>query len=329
LPQLVAKADAGETFGSVSEIPGGSLLVASVRGLESGGNPTSAFDRAQVLAITADGQRRVFLEAGSGARYVGSGHVVFVRQGVIYSVPFDARQLTITGGSVPVVEGVTRGQAVGQFGIFWQRSDGSDTPEQLTASAPGIAHIPHSWSRDGDHLLFDESSGGRVTLNVLSLKDRKATTLPETESTITTWASFSPDGRWITFALRPTGSRSTVFVQPYPPTGARYQISETGTEDGHHPVWSRDGGTLTYNPGPGRPLKVAQVRTAPSFSLGAVRDLTATFLQQAPSAPRPFDVLPDGRFVGFQVPGSNTQAPHMVVVLNWLEELKQKVSAAR
>jgi Tol biopolymer transport system component len=216
--------------------------------------------------------------------------------------------------------------------VFIQRADGSDTPVQLTAPASGVAHIPQSWSIDGDHLLFDERSPQRFTLNVWSMKERQATAIPGVESTLHTGATFSPDGRWIAFAIRRPNTRTTVFVQPYPPTGAVYQISPSNTEDGHHPVWSRDGAALLYNPGPGRSIKMVQVRTTPTFVLGAVSDLTVAFLNASPSVPRPFDLLPDGRVAGLQAPAGSPlaeAAPQMVMVLNWFEELKQRVPAAR
>jgi serine/threonine-protein kinase len=436
---VVVKAETGETFGSFSTTPDGAFLVSSARGLAERASPAAvAFDRAQILAVKPDGQRRVILEEGTGARYLSSGHIVFIRQGIIFAVPFDARRLNVTGTPVPVIDGVARAQSLGQFsvsaagalvfvpgsatgsagpwqpgiftrnldepfrippgpytqamvspdgktvalsrdddkesaiwlydltgtsalrrltlgaparfpvwtpdgkrviyqreaengsGIVSQRADGTDTPEQLTASAPGVTHIPYAWLPDGEHLLFDEIKDQQVTLSIYSFRDRKATAIPDAGSNVPTGATLSPNGRWIAFTRRRTGNRSAVFVQPYPPTGALYQISETATEDGHHPAWSRDGRSLAYNAGPGRPLKVVQIKTEPSFSLGAVREQPVSFLHLPPNAPRPFDLLPDGRFVGFQGPGgANSAASHMVVVLNWIEELKQRVPVAR
>jgi hypothetical protein len=44
------------------------------------------------------------------------------------------------------------------------------------------------------------------------------------------------------------------------------------------------------------------------------------------AGPRLFDIAPDGRFAMLKsVGGSETSQPGVVVVLNWLEELKQRV----
>ena len=54
-------------------------------------------------------------------------------------------------------------------------------------------------------------------------------------------SEFSPDGRWLAYTLR-TGNLANVYVEPYPATGAKYQIT---TGNGHHPVWLPDGKGLS------------------------------------------------------------------------------------
>ena len=54
------------------------------------------------------GERRVHMEGATGARYVPTGHLVFVQDETLLAVPFDLARLTVTGGPVPVVEGVAR-----------------------------------------------------------------------------------------------------------------------------------------------------------------------------------------------------------------------------
>jgi len=52
----------------------------------------------------------------------------------------------------------------------------------------------------------------------------------------------SPNGRWLAYASTETG-RLEVYVQPFPPTGARWQISNAG---GHQPFWRTDGKELFF-----------------------------------------------------------------------------------
>ena len=67
-----------------------------------------------------------------------------------------------------------------------------------------------------------------------------------------TGAVFSPDGKWIAYADREPGRRNVLFVESFPPTGSRFQVSPLN-DDAHHPVWSPDGNDLFYTPGPGAP----------------------------------------------------------------------------
>jgi serine/threonine-protein kinase len=49
-------------------------------------------------------ERRLLVENAVFGRYVATGHLVFVREGVILAAPFDPRRLELTGPPVPVVE---------------------------------------------------------------------------------------------------------------------------------------------------------------------------------------------------------------------------------
>ena len=50
------------------------------------------------------GKRRTLIEDGADARYVPTGHIVFVRRGTLMAAPFDLGSLKLTGPPVPVVE---------------------------------------------------------------------------------------------------------------------------------------------------------------------------------------------------------------------------------
>jgi len=77
-----------------------------------------------------------------------------------------------------------------------------------------------------------------------------------------------------------------VYVQPFPPTGAKYQISKN-EDDGHHLVWSPDGKELFFSPGPGNRFNVVSISTQPAFSFGEAVALTKSFDKAPPSFERP------------------------------------------
>lgn len=116
--------------------------------------------------------------------------------------------------------------------------------------------------------------------------------------------------------------------QPFPATGAKYQIS-TSAEDGHHQVWSADGRELFYTPGPGPLLSAVRVTTAPAFSFAPGEPVVRPFANNAPTSARTFDVAGPGvRFLGLTAPGGVDNSAFRTetsVVLNWFEELKTRV----
>jgi serine/threonine-protein kinase len=56
------------------------------------------------LYNTATGERRLLVEDAVFGRFVATGHLLFVREGVVMAAPFDPRKLELTGPPVPVVE---------------------------------------------------------------------------------------------------------------------------------------------------------------------------------------------------------------------------------
>ena len=220
----------------------------------------------------------------------------------------------------------------GDLGIVWQRADGAGQAERLTRSEPGASHVPVSWSRDGKHLLFTIAQGPTVGLWTLALDDRKATAFGDVRSRSRIAAMFSPDGRWVAYDASSEGNTRTtggVFVQPFPATGARYQIPRL--EFDYHPLWSADGRHLFYIPAAGR-FAAVSVQMQPTFAFGNPVESQATAFTQGIrfSDVRNYDITPAGTFVALVDPrerdvSATSAAPEIQVVLNWFEELKQRV----
>jgi Tol biopolymer transport system component len=219
----------------------------------------------------------------------------------------------------------------GDLGIFWQRADGTGTAERLTKADEGVSHIPESWNRDGEHLLYNAGKGGANSLWVLSLKDGKATRFDAVESPARTLtgAVFSPDGLWVAYASQEGRSSSAIYVRPFPPTAERHQISKNA-DDGHHPMWSPDGAELSFSGGEGGSLNAVRITTRPSFRVEEAMPVPRRFQGANPTVERPFDISRDGQhFLGL-IDATQTQSgapatPQIQVGLNWFEELKARV----
>jgi eukaryotic-like serine/threonine-protein kinase len=73
-----------------------------------------SWDDARIVAHRLDtGERKVVLNGGTDARYVPTGHLVYVRGNSVYAVPFDVDALEIRGQPVEVTSGVANHSAGG------------------------------------------------------------------------------------------------------------------------------------------------------------------------------------------------------------------------
>jgi serine/threonine-protein kinase len=243
-----------------------------------------------------------------------------------------AQRLTFGGNSrAPVwsADGqwiVYQSDREGDRAIFWQRADGTGTAERLTKPEQGVTHTPQSSSSDGVSLLFSAQKEAQSNLWTLTLKDRKVAAYGDMNARE---AAFSPDGRWIVYQA-PIGSGANgVFVEPFPRTGSRYQVPLIGT--GGQPFWSPKGDEIIMNTGAASSTVIA-VTTKPSVSFGRPEP----FPRQGRNDPPPTtdrrnsDMLPDGeRVIGVLAQAdallSRGQAPHIVIVENWFDELRARV----
>jgi serine/threonine-protein kinase len=218
----------------------------------------------------------------------------------------------------------------GATAVYRQAADGSGATERLTSPGERRSHLPLSWSPDGDVLLVEERHQGQRSLMILTIRDRRLEPFGNVRSSTTTGAVFSPDGRWVAYSVRsPDASSNIVYVQPYPATGALFQVSKN-SEDGHHPVWSPDGNELYYTPGPGALITAVPVSTKPAFSMGEPVVLPRTFNNDAPSTQTSYDIIAPRRFLGLMSEDRSDNGDRQLhVVLNWFDELIAKVPAQR
>ena len=73
------------------------------------------WDDAQIVVHSLEtGERKILIERGRDARYVPTGHLVYVLDGTLFAAPFDAGKLELTGGAVPMAADVmTAGESTG------------------------------------------------------------------------------------------------------------------------------------------------------------------------------------------------------------------------
>jgi hypothetical protein len=79
-------------------------------------------------------------------------------------------------------------------------------------------------------------------------------------------------------------------------------------------------------------LAIVPVQTSPQVQFGAPTLIPATVTGGRVSGmTRTYDVMPDGRFIGIVTAGESEDFPRLEVrvVLNWLDELKQRLPVPR
>jgi serine/threonine-protein kinase len=200
-------------------------------------------------------------------------------------------------------------------------ADGSGTPERLT-NINGI-NWPGSWSADGRVLAFATMDPNPAISGIHLLKlegDRKPQPFLPAPAV---GPVISPDGRWLAYESSESG-RGEVYVTPYPGPGSKWQISADG---GGEPVWNRNGRELFYRSG--NKVLAVDVSTQPTFSAGKPTALFEGRYVVAAASPAEYDVSTDGqRFVMIK-PSDETPPNQINFVLNWFEELKQKVPTGK
>jgi len=215
----------------------------------------------------------------------------------------------------------------GDPAIYWQPADGSGGALRLTRPDEGSAHAPEAFSPDGQQLLFRASRAGEWELWSWTRADGRVQRVGRSASPREPNATFSPDGRWFAYTAL-DGSRMLCYVEPFPPTGARYQlpVPGQGANMANHPVWSARLPEIIYSVGPGL-LASTRVSTGRTVEFGTPS------VVQIPGAGNPairsWDLTPDGTGVVrvVETVGGLTLQPPIHVVLNWFTELESRVAA--
>ena len=188
--------------------------------------------------------------------------------------------------------------------VYRRRSDGTGTATVLLEESVDEWHQPVDWSGDGRHIAFVAQTPTGLDLRVLPLSgeapfDLATTPFAEFD------AKFSPDSRWLAFVSTETG-RAEVYVQAFPGTGPKRQVSEGG---GTRPRWRRDGLELFYLSSDGRLMSVPIVRHGADLETGTP---VALFTLRSTSG---YEASPDGQ--RFLVTAVVSEASPISVILNW------------
>jgi Tol biopolymer transport system component len=255
-PQSLTRLESGERVHVWPQIlPGGKALVFTAL---TSGNP----DDAQIVAQSlATGKRKVLVNGGTYARYVPSGHLIYIRSATLLAVPFDLERLETTGPPVAVLEGVQEtavgggnfsvadnGSLVyipGNAGSVGEAStlvwvDRKGAAEPLKAP-PRPYRLPRL-SPDGQQLAVIVGEA-RNDIWIYSLVRGTLTRL--TSDGVNADLSLTRDGKRVAFASG-YGGPLKLFWKPVDSSSTEEQLT-TGTGNTQNPSsFTRDGRNLLY-----------------------------------------------------------------------------------
>ena len=208
----------------------------------------------------------------------------------------------------------------GNFDVYSQAADGA-TVERVEFAGPGV-QFPTSFTPDGTRLIVDENYNDLSVLT-MARPDRLESLLhsPFKEGL----GEVSPDGNWIAYESDESGNQVEIVLRLFPNVlGRKEKVSIDG---GRYPMWGpKDSGELFYVDLKGGMMS-ASVKLSPSLSLGRVTKLFDGEKPTRGTSGRRYDISPvDGRFLMIKpVTEDSNGTINISVVLNWFEELRERV----
>jgi serine/threonine-protein kinase len=256
--QLIAPAP-GDRLTQPYALPGGDWILYTV-------NPIGATLGRVVMRSRATGETRELLDGVEDARYVPSGHLVFMRAGALYAQAFDAATRTTHGQPVQILEGV--------------------------ASATGISLAQADVSASGTLVFIGTNPERSLTSSLVHVTRDGRRAVLATVSGLAWFPRYSPDGTRIAFGLSDIADQngpSDLWVVDVA-RGARTRVT-FAENTRFYPIWSRDGTRLTFANGTGL---TNRLQSALADGSGGLEPLTDVETRRFPTS-----WSPDGRTLAF------------------------------
>ena len=201
-------------------LPGGRTLLYTVRKRDM------TWGDEEIVAQSLDsGTRQVLLKDAADARYVLTGHLVFLRRGQLWAVPFDTERVEVTGKPAAVLDAVAQALEGGNS------SDVTGAGQFALASTGSLAWLPGPVAPVRESSLATVDQGGHVSPLPAPMRDYRAA------------VRLSPDGRRLAVTIQ-TLSELGLWLYDLG-RGALTPLALGG--EVHWPRWSPDGQRLVFS----------------------------------------------------------------------------------
>jgi len=206
----------------------------------------------------------------------------------------------------------------GAMDLYVKPANGEGREEPLLISA--MQKRISGWSKDGRYLFFDQPVEGGTGLSIFALPmDRGAVREPLAvrATEFMEWqGQLSPNARFLAYSSNQSGRPQRVYVQPFPATGGRWQVSPSV---GTGPQWRADGRELYYVSG--NKLMAVPVKTGGSnWEAGVPHVLfEARFVSSSGRRRTRYVPAAGGRFLVNTLPEQGqAERASLSVLVNWL-----------
>ena len=221
------------------------------------------YEDAEIVVYSVDSrQRKTVQRGGYYARYLLSGHVVYLHEGTLFALPFDLQRLEVTGQPAPILEGVltTPGTGGAQFSfsntgnvvyvaggsegqkvsIYWMDREGRFTPLRET---PADYRNP-AFSPDGKRLALEIFDGKSRDVWVYEWERDTLTRLTFAGET-NAYPSWTPDGQRIVYSSQEKGGALNLGWIRADGAGNAQRLAESKNNQ-YARSWRPDGKVLAF-----------------------------------------------------------------------------------